>query len=46
MERCYYPTVEVSIHTPTKGVTFGLASIFMLAKVSIHTPTKGVTGIE
>ena len=35
--------IQVSIHTPTKGVT---ASVFWNYKdkaVSIHTPTKGVT---
>ena len=36
--------LEVSIHTPTKGVT-GACSSPALRKndVSIHTPTKGVT---
>ena len=35
--------VEVSIHTPTKGVTGDVLKIVTLAVVSIHTPTKGVT---
>ena len=33
----------VSIHTPTKGVTFWLSYMHVLDIVSIHTPTKGVT---
>ena len=35
---------NVSIHTPTKGVTFCSCSSFWFSNVSIHTPTKGVTG--
>ena len=38
-----YPDTLVSIHTPTKGVTFPLHSIAEIRRVSIHTPTKGVT---
>ena len=34
---------NVSIHTPTKGVTAVIASIAWIYIVSIHTPTKGVT---
>ena len=33
----------VSIHTPTKGVTFRRYKDFYSHLVSIHTPTKGVT---
>ena len=33
----------VSIHTPTKGVTFDAEFFGWLKGVSIHTPTKGVT---
>ena len=34
---------EVSIHTPTKGVTLSAELRHLLFLVSIHTPTKGVT---
>ena len=34
----------VSIHTPTKGVTFEKWVSAIHQRVSIHTPTKGVTG--
>ena len=34
---------DVSIHTPTKGVTSGYEAILTKTIVSIHTPTKGVT---
>ena len=33
----------VSIHTPTKGVTWWSMRSFDAQRVSIHTPTKGVT---
>ena len=33
----------VSIHTPTKGVTYVARRFFATKGVSIHTPTKGVT---
>ena len=35
--------LEVSIHTPTKGVTLGYLPADWNLAVSIHTPTKGVT---
>ena len=35
--------LEVSIHTPTKGVTVCTESQWAESVVSIHTPTKGVT---
>ena len=35
---------NVSIHTPTKGVTYGWCWSKRRVFVSIHTPTKGVTG--
>ena len=35
--------VGVSIHTPTKGVTFLIGLLKNIIVVSIHTPTKGVT---
>ena len=35
--------VNVSIHTPTKGVTVSAALYLAEISVSIHTPTKGVT---
>ena len=35
----------VSIHTPTKGVTFERPSVDAKTGVSIHTPTKGVTAL-
>ena len=34
---------EVSIHTPTKGVTRLVSYCLAVFSVSIHTPTKGVT---
>ena len=34
---------QVSIHTPTKGVTRFAACQLNPTQVSIHTPTKGVT---
>ena len=36
----------VSIHTPTKGVTYFKGILDKLSYVSIHTPTKGVTEIN
>ena len=36
-------TIEVSIHTPTKGVTTYSLILSFIFPVSIHTPTKGVT---
>ena len=35
--------VAISIHTPTKGVTYGASGREIIKKISIHTPTKGVT---
>ena len=37
---------EVSIHTPTRGVTCGGVLFEGAHDVSIHTPTRGVTLIE
>ena len=37
------PSIFVSIHTPTKGVTLFNFLVLLLSQVSIHTPTKGVT---
>ena len=34
---------EISIHTPTKGVTFRCIVLHTIFVISIHTPTKGVT---
>ena len=34
---------NISIHTPTQGVTRKLASYFVKYSISIHTPTQGVT---
>ena len=34
---------EVSIHTPTQGVTSTCAKYVLIVVVSIHTPTQGVT---
>ena len=34
---------QVSIHTPTKGVTNKVVYVPPVYEVSIHTPTKGVT---
>ena len=38
-------TAQVSIHTPTKGVTYQEPREHRRAGVSIHTPTKGVTPV-
>ena len=38
--------IEVSIHTPTKGVTKPKFGKYQAMKVSIHTPTKGVTYLD
>ena len=43
MPDSYIEDAEVSIHTPTKGVTTELGSGGSIVTVSIHTPTKGVT---
>ncbi len=37
------PTIEISIHTPVKGVTPGSPESFTIRGISIHTPVKGVT---
>ena len=34
---------EISIHTPTKGVTKLIYKPLLISGISIHTPTKGVT---
>ena len=34
---------QVSIHTPTQGVTNGIFAFMGRRDVSIHTPTQGVT---
>ena len=34
---------EISIHTPTRGVTNPCGKAFCGFKISIHTPTRGVT---
>ena len=39
----FRPFLQVSIHTPTQGVTVAIASPPNLNVVSIHTPTQGVT---
>ena len=41
VSRCYIQ--EVSIHTPTWGVTLSLFPLPLFFSVSIHTPTWGVT---
>ena len=38
-----YKVFDVSIHTPTKGVTLLFHKKIWIFTVSIHTPTKGVT---
>ena len=35
--------LEISIHTPAKGVTFNPISMETDFEISIHTPAKGVT---
>ena len=42
----FYVFYNVSIHTPTKGVTCDRLQICSVNGVSIHTPTKGVTIIH
>ena len=44
--RLLHSTRYVSIHTPTKGVTFELWLNLRAFSVSIHTPTKGVTNLR
>ena len=34
---------QVSIHTPTQGVTQPVPALNLINDVSIHTPTQGVT---
>ena len=36
----------ISIHTPTKGVTWSRVYIAIKRQISIHTPTKGVTSSQ
>ena len=36
-------TRQVSIHTPTQGVTYRETLVYAHVMVSIHTPTQGVT---
>ena len=36
-------SAQVSIHTPTQGVTQSTVMDNMTDEVSIHTPTQGVT---
>ena len=40
---CVTFAINVSIHTPTKGVTAICNWVLAALSVSIHTPTKGVT---
>ena len=42
----WYCSCEVSIHTPTWGVTFLREYEAWLRQVSIHTPTWGVTHLD
>ena len=39
----YYNDSNVSIHTPTQGVTDFFWCLVLSVHVSIHTPTQGVT---
>ena len=41
-----YKKLQVSIHTPTQGVTLFHTPTHNLQLVSIHTPTQGVTFID
>ena len=43
----FYPIVhtDVSIHTPTRGVTWCCQMLSNPSVVSIHTPTRGVTRV-
>ena len=43
LSRTFLATKHVSIHTPTKGVTWSIPGCHATRHVSIHTPTKGVT---
>ena len=38
--------VEISIHTPVKGVTLYSPHFYGSDRISIHTPVKGVTAGE
>ena len=42
-KRVNKPEANVSIHTPTQGVTFSVITVPLSITVSIHTPTQGVT---
>ncbi len=35
--------MQISIHTPTQGVTINHTEDMKMGKISIHTPTQGVT---
>ena len=43
MIACLEMAKEISIHTPTKGVTVLDTKVSYQSCISIHTPTKGVT---
>ncbi len=40
-----YELINISIHTPVKGVTYTLNQLSFNVRISIHTPVKGVTTI-
>ena len=39
----YTGELNISIHTPTRGVTDRINGLLMVGGISIHTPTRGVT---
>ena len=41
----YRKVKRISIHAPTKGVTYGFIHYSATINISIHAPTKGVTAI-
>ena len=43
--RCEPYYINISIHTPAKGVTGTIHTILNYQAISIHTPAKGVTVI-
>ena len=37
------PTIQISIHAPTRGATIKPALCFLIYAISIHAPTRGAT---
>ena len=45
MLKQYVGAYEISIHTPTRGVTGVSVKESFFIDISIHTPTRGVTNL-